>query len=169
MTDPITSPATVATAPSPMGAVPRSQRCGIAASIDVIGDRWALLIVREVFFGHHRFSEIARVTGAPTDRLAARLKALVDAGVLERREYQQTPPRADYHLTEAGADLVPVLLSLLEWGNRWGGPSVEPIGLHHDHELRVHPVCDTCGADVHNEDVTRKPGLFDWDRPISGA
>jgi DNA-binding HxlR family transcriptional regulator len=136
------------------------ERCGIAACLDVVGDRWALLIVREVFFGHHRFSEIARVTHAPTDRLTARLKALVDAGILERREYQQAPPRADYHLTEAGQDLVPVLLSLLEWGNRWGGPSVEPMGRHHDHELRTHLVCDECGADVHNDDVTRRPDAF---------
>jgi DNA-binding HxlR family transcriptional regulator len=136
------------------------ERCGIAACLDVVGDRWALLIVREVFFGHHRFSEIARVTHAPTDRLTARLKALVDAGILERREYQQSPPRADYHLTEAGRDLVPVLLSLLEWGNRWGGPTVEPMGLHHDHVLRSHLVCDECGDDVHNDDVTRRLDAF---------
>jgi DNA-binding HxlR family transcriptional regulator len=141
------------------------RRCGIAASLDVVGDRWALLIVREVFFGHHRFSEIARATDAPTDRLAARLKSLVDSGVLERREYQQSPPRADYHLTPAGADLVPVLLALLEWGGRWGGPSVEPMGRHHDHELHTHLVCDTCGEAVHNADVTRRPGAFDWDEP----
>jgi DNA-binding HxlR family transcriptional regulator len=141
----------------------KEHRCGVAASLDVVGDRWALLIVREVFFGHHRFSEIARATHAPTDRLAARLKDLVDAGVLERREYQQAPPRADYHLTEAGTDLVPVLLALFEWGERWGGPSVEPMVRHHDHNLRVHPVCDVCGEDVHPEDVTRKPGVFAWD------
>jgi DNA-binding HxlR family transcriptional regulator len=151
----------------------RAERCGIAASLDVIGDRWALLIVREVFFGHHRFGEIARATHAPTDRLTARLKSLVETGVLERREYQQSPPRADYHLTPAGADLVPVLLTLLEWGERWGGPSVEPMGRHHasaladqtrpDHPLRTHLVCDVCGEDVRNEDVTRRPDVFAWD------
>jgi DNA-binding HxlR family transcriptional regulator len=141
----------------------KARRCGVAASLDVVGDKWALLIVREVFFGHHRFSEIARATQAPTDRLAARLKDLVDAGVLERREYQQSPPRADYHLTEAGTDLVPVLLALFDWGQRWGGPSVEPMVRHHDHELSVHPVCNTCGDDVHPEGVTRKPGVFAWD------
>jgi DNA-binding HxlR family transcriptional regulator len=141
----------------------KAQRCGVAASLDVVGDKWALLIVREVFFGHHRFSEIARATRAPSDRLAARLKDLVDAGVLERREYQLSPARADYHLTDAGTELVPVLLALFEWGQRWGGPSVEPMVRHHDHDLSVHPVCTTCGADVHAEDVTRKPGVFSWD------
>src|SRR6476646_737026 len=61
--------------------------CSIAAALDLIGDRWSLLAIREVMFGNHRFSEIARNTGAPRDRLAARLKTLVDAGVLERRQY----------------------------------------------------------------------------------
>jgi DNA-binding HxlR family transcriptional regulator len=157
------------------------QRCGIAASIDVVGDRWSLLIVREVFFGHHRFSEIARVTHAPTDRLAVRLKWLVDSGILERREYQQSPVREDYHLTPAGEDLVPVLLALLEWGHRWGGPSVESMGRHRNrataadptpteyHELRTHLVCDTCGGEVHNEDVIRRPDAFEWDSPASVA
>ena len=120
--------------------------------------------MREVFFGHHRFSEIARATQAPTDRLAARLKDLVDAGVLERHEYQQSPPRADYHLTEAGIELVPVLLSLFAWGERWGGPSVEPMVRHHDHTLTVHLVCDTCGEPVQADGVTRKPGVFSLGR-----
>src|SRR6201999_3004584 len=83
--------------------------CSIAAALELVGDRWSLLIVREVHFGNHRFSELARYTGAPRDRLAARLKALVGAGILERREYQESPPRSGYHLTAAGRDLVPVL------------------------------------------------------------
>ncbi len=141
----------------------KALRCGLAAAVDVVGDRWSLLIVREVFFGHHRFSQIARATGAPTDRLAARLKDLVDAGILERRPYQESPVREDYHLTAAGTDLAPVLVSLFDWGNRWGGPSVEPMARHRGHELHAHLVCDTCGEPVAADEVTRKPGVFDWD------
>ena len=64
--------------------------CAIAASLEVVGDRWSLLVVREVALGNHRFTEIARGTGAPRDRLTTRLRDLVDAGVLERRPYQGT-------------------------------------------------------------------------------
>jgi DNA-binding HxlR family transcriptional regulator len=93
--------------------------CSIAAALDVVGDRWSLLAVREVWMGHHRWSEILAGTGAPRDRLAARLKALVDAGVLDRRQYQDSPPRCDYHLTEAGEALVPVLQALRTWGKAY--------------------------------------------------
>src|ERR1700749_1177480 len=106
--------------------------CSIAAALESVGDRWSLLIVREVHFGNHRFSEIARYTGAPRDRLAARLKALVAAGVLERREYQESPSRSSYHLTRAGRDLVPVLQSLLEWGDRWAVEKPSTTIRHHD-------------------------------------
>lgn len=131
-------------------------RCGVAAALDVVGDRWALLVVREVFYGNRRFSGIARILGAPRDRLAARLKSLVEAGVLERREYQAAPPRHDYHLTEAGEDLVPVLLALLAWGDRWV-EGTEGLSRHHDdHRLRPQVICAECGEPVHAEDVNRR-------------
>src|SRR5215212_9908015 len=104
--------------------------CSIAASLELVGERWALLVLREVSNGNHRFSEIARGTGAPRDRLSARLSALVDAGVLERRPYSTAPPRSGYHLTAAGRDLLPVLQGLMQWGNRW--LAEEPlVELHH--------------------------------------
>ena len=90
--------------------------CPIAASLELVGERWALLIVRELSLGTTRFSGIVRGTGAPRDRVAARLKALEDAGVLRRSAYQTAPPRYDYHLTESGWALVPVLDALLAWG-----------------------------------------------------
>ena len=89
-----------------------------------------MLVVREVSLGNHRFSEIARGTGAPRDRLAARLRALVEAGVLERRQYGATPPRSGYHLTASGRDLLPVLQGLLQWGDRWVADA-PPVVLHH--------------------------------------
>jgi DNA-binding HxlR family transcriptional regulator len=90
--------------------------CPIAASLEVIGERWALLVVREIVMGSRRFTDIVRGTGAPRDRIAARLKVLEEAGVVERRAYQDHPARFDYALTDSGLALVPVLDALLAWG-----------------------------------------------------
>ncbi len=90
--------------------------CPIAASLELVGERWALLIVRELSLGTTRFSDIVNGTGAPRDRVAARLKALEEIGVLRRTAYQTAPPRFDYRLTESGWALVPVLDALLAWG-----------------------------------------------------
>lgn len=90
--------------------------CPIAAALDLVGERWALLIVRELALGNSRFQDIVRGTGAPRDRVAARLKALDEAGVIRRVPYQAAPPRFDYQLTESGRALIPVLDALLAWG-----------------------------------------------------
>ena len=79
--------------------------CPIAASLELVGERWSLLVVRELSLGFHRFTDIVAGTGAPRDRIAARLKALVEAGVVERRQYQSGPDRFEYHLTESGRAL----------------------------------------------------------------
>lgn len=89
--------------------------CPIAASLEVVGERWALLVVREIVLGNNRFSGIVDGTGAPRDRIAARLKSLEEHGVVARRRYQQSPPRFEYELTESGRALVPVLDALLVW------------------------------------------------------
>jgi len=90
--------------------------CPIAAALELVGERWALLIVRELALGNSRFDDIVRGTGAPRDRVAARLKALDEAGVIQRRTYQAAPPRFDYQLTDSGRTLLPVLDALLAWG-----------------------------------------------------
>jgi DNA-binding HxlR family transcriptional regulator len=90
--------------------------CPIAAALELVGERWALLIVRELALGNSRFDDIVRGTGAPRDRVAARLKALDEAGVIQRLAYQTAPPRFDYRLTESGRALLPVLDALLAWG-----------------------------------------------------
>ena len=137
--------------------------CSVAASLELIGDRWSLLAIREVTFGNRRFSEIARNTGAPRDRLAARLKDLVAAGVLEKRDYQSNPPRAEYHLTQAGRELSPVLNALLRWGDRWAVDEAPLTLLHHDHVLKSRTTCATCGETVHERDVTRRVTADGWD------
>src|SRR6188508_3217142 len=101
------------------------RRCPAAAALELVGDRWSLLVVREVNFGAHRFTRIQEGTGAPRDRLAARLKLLVEAGVLRRERYCDAPERYEYHLTEAGHELVPVLQALRAWGERW---ACTPVG-----------------------------------------
>ncbi|CAN5844499.1 hypothetical protein BH09ACT7_BH09ACT7_11490 [soil metagenome] len=90
--------------------------CPIAAALEVVGDRWALLVIREIALGNTRFSGIVSGIGAPRDRVAARLKALDDAGVITRVAYQSAPPRFDYQLTDSGRALLPVLDALLTWG-----------------------------------------------------
>jgi DNA-binding HxlR family transcriptional regulator len=90
--------------------------CPIAAALELVGERWALLVVRELALGNTRFEDIVRGTGAPRDRVTARLKALDEAGVIQRIPYQTAPPRFDYQLTDSGRALLPVLQALLAWG-----------------------------------------------------
>jgi DNA-binding HxlR family transcriptional regulator len=91
--------------------------CPIAAALEVVGERWALLVIREIALGNTRFTGIVAGIGAPRDRIAARLKALEEAGVIARVAYQSAPPRFDYQLTDSGRALLPVLQALLTWGN----------------------------------------------------
>ena len=140
--------------PYPLEELP-GRPCPIAASLELVGERWSLLVVREVSLGNHRFSEIARGTGAPRDRLSARLTALVAAGVLEKRQYSSAPPRSGYHLTAAGRDLLPVLQALLQWGNRWLTEE-PPVLLHHSgHAVDGEWTCRTCGEPVDASRVER--------------
>lgn len=90
--------------------------CPIAASLELVGERWSLLIIRELALGNRRFSDIVKNTGAPRDRVAARLRALEQVGVVRRSAYQSAPQRFEYHLTESGRDLIPVLDALTAWG-----------------------------------------------------
>jgi DNA-binding HxlR family transcriptional regulator len=98
----------------PDGSQPRI--CAIADALAVVGDRWSLLALRELFFDVSRFNDIQANTGAPRASLIARLRALEDAGLVDRRRYCERPPRDDYVLTAAGRDLAPVLGALRVWG-----------------------------------------------------
>lgn len=92
--------------------------CSIADALEVVGERWSLLVIREVGFGVHRFKDIQVNTGAPRETLALRLRKLEQAGVIERRRYCDHPPRDEYILTTAGRGLFPALIALREWGER---------------------------------------------------
>jgi DNA-binding HxlR family transcriptional regulator len=93
--------------------------CGIADALSLVGDRWALLVLRELGFGVHRFNDIQINTGAPRDSLATRLRDLERAGLIARRRYSEHPPRDEYVLTEAGEALGPVLRELRTWGETY--------------------------------------------------
>jgi DNA-binding HxlR family transcriptional regulator len=96
--------------------------CSIADALDLVGERYSLLILRELGFGVNRFSDIRHNTGAPRETLATRLRKLEDAGVITRRRYSAHPPRDEYVLTDAGEALLPVLRQLREWGEQYAPP-----------------------------------------------
>ena len=127
------------------------RECSVARTLEIVGEKWALLAVREVFLGNCRFDEMVRRTGAPRDTLAARLRSLVGAEILERRQYSEHPARHEYRLTEAGRELYPVILTLMRWGDKHladdAGP---PLVLEHacGHRLVAKVVCEACGEPV---------------------
>jgi DNA-binding HxlR family transcriptional regulator len=140
-----------------MTAVPAEPRaCSIARTLEIVGEKWALLAVREVFLGNRRFDEIVRRTGAPRDTLAARLRTLTGAGILERRQYSEHPARYEYCLTGAGRDLYPVILGLMRWGDRYlAGDDGPPIILQHHcgHRLIPQLTCEACHEPLHPSHV----------------
>ena len=123
--------------------------CSVAAALNLIGEKWTLLAVREITFGNKRFDVIARNTGAPRDRLAARLRTLEAAGVVERRLYSEHPPRYEYELTQAGQELRAVLTVLRGWGDRWAVDS-PPTAFEHScgHDLDPEVICRHCGVEI---------------------
>jgi DNA-binding HxlR family transcriptional regulator len=130
--------------------------CSIARTLELVGERWAILALREVFLGVRRFDAIQRNTGAPRDVLSARLYKLLDAGILERRQYQERPTRFEYRLTEAGRDLLPVLLTLMDWGDKHLADSEPPLTYDHSCGADFEPqlVCKACGEPVRRRDLT---------------
>ena len=137
--------------------------CSIAKTLEVVGEKWALLAIREVFLGDRRFDEMVRRIGAPRDTLAARLRVLVASGILERRQYSEHPSRFEYHLTQAGRDLYPVILTLMRWGDTYLLTDGEepPMVLEHNcgHRLTPQVVCAACG----------EPAVAGTARPIRRA
>jgi DNA-binding HxlR family transcriptional regulator len=130
--------------------------CSIARTLELVGDRWTLLALREVFLGVRRFDAIQRNTGAPRDVLSSRLYKLLDVGLLERRQYQERPARFEYRLTEAGRDLLPVLLTLMDWGDKHLADGEPPLTYQHSCGADFEPelVCKSCGEPVRRRDLT---------------
>jgi DNA-binding HxlR family transcriptional regulator len=136
--------------------------CAIGAALEHLGDRWSLLVIREAFFGVRRFEELRRNTGAARNILADRLARLVDAGILERVQYSERPPRDEYRLTEKGLDFYPVIITLARWGSRWGDfPAGLAVTLQHKAcGAIVQPAltCPECGEAIDARSMRALPG-----------
>jgi DNA-binding HxlR family transcriptional regulator len=104
--------------------------CSIARTVDMLGDWWTPLVVRQAFLGARKFDEFQTGLGIPRNVLAERLRSLVDQGVFERRQYTDRPPRHEYRLTEKGIGLFGVIVAMMQWGDRWlDWPEGPPIHL----------------------------------------
>jgi DNA-binding HxlR family transcriptional regulator len=135
--------------------------CSVAQSLEVIGEWWSMLIVRDAFFGVTRFEDFHRRLGISRNILRDRLTALVAHGVFVRVPYSEHPPRADYRLTDKGRDLWPVVTALRQWGDRWAAPRGAPVEMVHRacaHVSRAVMVCDHCGDVLRARDVEVVPG-----------
>jgi DNA-binding HxlR family transcriptional regulator len=131
--------------------------CSLARTVDVLGDSWTLLVLRDAMQGLTRFDEFQRSLNVARNTLSDRLGGLVDAGVMTKRFYQDNPPRYEYLLTEKGRDFFPVLANMLAWGDKWlddGGGA--PVVMHHhdpDHKIVPRVVCAECGEPVVHSDI----------------
>jgi len=131
--------------------------CSLARTLSVIGDRWTLLILREAFLGARRFDDYQRGLAAAPHLICARLNKLVEHKVLEKRRYQDHPPRFEYRLTERGHELYPALISLITWGEKWQKSAAGPASIRThktcNHRLHAVTTCAACGEPVTARDV----------------
>jgi len=135
--------------------------CSVAQCLEVVGEWWTLLIVRDAFLGVTRFDEFQERLGISRNVLTQRLEHLVSAGVLERRAYSEHPPRSDYRLTARGRDLWPVINAMRQWGDAHAAPGGPPLQVVHKacgHVFEARQTCSECGAAVGARDVRAVPG-----------
>jgi DNA-binding HxlR family transcriptional regulator len=137
-------------------------RCSLARGLDLIGDWWSPLIIRDLFLDIVRFDELVEDLGISRNLLTRRLKSLAGKGVIERKVYQRRPARYEYRLTEAGRDLVPAILALTAWGDRWAQPKEgSPILFVHKtcgQQFQPRVSCPACGETVRADTVTPVAG-----------
>jgi DNA-binding HxlR family transcriptional regulator len=137
-----------------------TDNCHIAAALSIVGEKWAFLVLREAFNGVRRFDDMQRRTGAPRQVLSSRLSRLVDDGILRKVPYREPGqrPRSEYRLTEKGLDLFPVIVALLEWGDKHAAsPDGPPVVLTHR----------DCGADVRLELTCSDGHVLDSAREVT--
>ena len=133
------------------------QTCSIANALELVGERWTLLIVRDVMSGRRRFDELQKGLGVARNVLSARLRRMVEEDILERRPYQESPERYEYFLTEKGLDLWPTLIALMHWGDRHSaGPEGPPVLVVHKDcggPVSDRGVCEACGETLGARDA----------------
>ncbi|MER6065161.1 MULTISPECIES: helix-turn-helix domain-containing protein [unclassified Streptomyces] len=150
-----------------MAATKDPRPCSIADALALVGEKYSLLVLREVFLGNGRFDQLVRNIGAPRDILATRLRRLVDAGILTKRVYSERPQRFEYRATQAGLELEGVLMTLKEWGDRHIRKGTDlPMAIEHACGNELVPVvtCRACGDEVRHEDLTAHPQAPGWTR-----
>jgi DNA-binding HxlR family transcriptional regulator len=138
-----------------------TMNCSVAQCLEVVGEWWSMLIVRDAFLGVRRFDDFQSRLGISRNILATRLTSLVEADVLQKVPYQQRPVRHEYRLTERGLALWPVLTAMREWGDRWAAPDGAPIEVVHDtcgEVMMLAHTCSTCGEPVDHRAVHARPG-----------
>ncbi|KRE35448.1 HxlR family transcriptional regulator [Janibacter sp. Soil728] len=132
------------------------RECSVARTLDLVGTKWTLLVVRELLLGSRRFEEIVRFTGGPRDILTDRLRKLEAHGLVTRVQYEERPPRFEYHLTDVGRSLAPIVSTMREFGDRHlAGEGDPPLRLDHSCGSEFHPVlaCAACGEVVRRGEV----------------
>jgi DNA-binding HxlR family transcriptional regulator len=139
-----------------------NQTCSVARALEVLGERWTLLVIRDVFAGFRRFDQLQEHLGIARNVLAARLRWLTEQGILERRPYQERPERYEYFLTEKGLDLWPVLVALVSWGDRHlAGPDGPPMVIVHKGcggRVDDRRICERCGKALDVREARAVPG-----------
>ena len=144
-----------------LGRTYEGQNCSIAKTLEIVGERWTVLILREVFLGRRRFDEMAQNLSIARNVLTQRLQRLIDEGVLEKTAYQERPQRFEYRLTEKGLDLWPTLITLMQFGDRYYAPEGPPLVLTHRDcggSVDGHRICTVCGAKLSARDVRAHEG-----------
>src|SRR5579862_8189226 len=135
--------------------------CSVAQCLEVVGEWWTMLVVRDAFLGVTRFDDFQRRLGISRNILQQRLTRLVGSGVLDRVQYSSHPPRNEYRLTDKGRELWPVLTAMRQWGDRYAAPNGPPLEVVHTACGAVAHgvfVCSTCGEPIGPRDVTAVPG-----------
>jgi DNA-binding HxlR family transcriptional regulator len=144
--------------------------CSVAQCLEVVGEWWSILIVRDAFLGVTRFDQFQQRLGISRNILNERLTRLVDEGVMERVQYREHPPRSDYRLTPKGRDLWPVLTAMRQWGDKYAAPEGPPLQLVHKSCGKVSQAvmtCSACGERLSPRDVRAVSGPGDMDGLIA--
>ena len=138
------------------------ENCSAARALEIVGERWSLLIIRNAMFGGStRFTEFQRKLGVAPNILSSRLERFVEAGLMKTRSLTNDSETREYVLTRKGLDLQPVIIALTEWGDRWSAPQGPPIIYEHrgcGGQVHQHLHCEACGAAPAADLVTTRPG-----------
>jgi DNA-binding HxlR family transcriptional regulator len=135
----------------------KGQDCSIAGSLELIGERWTLLVIRDIWLGRRRFGQIQESLGLARNVLSSRLQRLLDEGIVEKRIYSERPERYEYFLTEKGLDLWPVMIALISWGDRHvtgtEGPAVAIVHKECGGDVNDRRICERCGEQLEVRDA----------------